>query len=141
MCVSVCVCVCVSAPVLCLQALEISPSTPPPPVSVFVLFFKFLVLHVMHTTIFSLVVLTLRYCLPNVSLPAPLSYFPQFYLPHACRQCLMSTPWAKKQVPLTHSQTALQDTGCAVSTGALNILHFTKIGSDDQEDEPRPGVT
>ena len=37
-------------------------------------------------------------------------------------------PWVKKQVPLTHSRTALQDTGCAVSTGALNILHFTKMG-------------
>ena len=41
----------------------------------------------------------------------------------------------KKQVPLTHSRTALQDTGCAVSTGALNILlwlfyilHVTKMG-------------
>ena len=37
-------------------------------------------------------------------------------------------PCVKKQVPLTHSRTALQDTGCAVSTGALNILHFTKMG-------------
>ena len=41
-------------------------------------------------------------------------------------------PCVKKQVPLTHSRTALQDTGCAVSTGALNILHFAcyQDGSD-----------
>ena len=32
-------------------------------------------------------------------------------------------PCVKKQVPLTHSRTALQDTGCAVSSGALK--HFT----------------
>ena len=123
-CVRVCECVCVCVHPCCVfQALEISPSNPPP-VAVFVPFFKFLVLHVMHMTVLG--GLTLRYCLPNVSLPAPpFQISPILPPPHACRQCLMSTPWAKKQVPLTHSQTALQDTGCAVSTGALNILHFT----------------